>query len=217
MLNISISFTKISFLVMVYKYISIDRLNHVLFRRNPKIRLFLILGVWMTSFNIKVFLDVDFIATSPILATLMVLAIPNNTFIFNILVCMEVDMTREVGVYPSTIRSTKHSNKFLIDQVNLYIRDNTRFQTALTFLKWSSFPQLKEKKNPTPFLWDGGWCLAIRAIGTLEGLLFLILFTTLQFWYFDGLPNRFRTASTFCCCLKQPRLFLFDLVSKIFL
>lgn len=43
------------------------------------------------------------------------------------------------------------------------------------------------------FLWDGGCCISIGADGPLEGFTFLIYFTALWFWFFNGFPVGFRT------------------------
>ena len=63
---------KIPFLVMVYILAPIICSNPALFKRKPETRFFLIFGVCITSFNIRVFPEVNFSSTSLIPATSLV-------------------------------------------------------------------------------------------------------------------------------------------------
>lgn len=133
-------------------------------------------------------------------------------------------MTRRDNVCPSTMKSTNHfdfsyhSNKFLINQVNMCIRASCRFRPALTSLShMADFPQLKQMNVWASFLWGGGCCLEIRADEALEELSFLIRFTILQFWFFNHLSNSFRTTPKFFLLFETTNNFLFDLVFEILL
>ena len=71
--------TKIQFLVMVYKLDLIDWLHPALCKSKPEASFILISRVYITSFSIRVFAEVNFSASSSIPATLVVWESPNNT------------------------------------------------------------------------------------------------------------------------------------------
>lgn len=81
---------------------------------------------------------------------------------------------------------------------------------------WDSFPQFSQEKTPLSFRYGGGRFLSIVVIGTPGGFSFLTWFTTLQLWFFNHLPNGFRTILNLYLLFETTNTF-FYLISEILL